>query len=323
MSTAINSPIHPIQFSSEFQYDELRLEQFWQRVTQDQLFINPQISLAYCYIKHPRPNKTIVISNGRIESYLKYKEFIFDMYHLGYSIYAIDHRGQGLSSRLTQNPHQGHVEKFEDYIDDFECFIKQVVHPEQHEALFLVGHSMGSAIATLYLERKPTTFNAAVFSAPMYGIKLPFNKQYVYKLIKLLDNGSSHSPNYVLGGKNYHPPKFEKNELTHSRERYQQFRKLYQQQPELQLGSPTNRWLMEALIACEKAIVICKNSTIPILILQAEEDTVVDNQAQEQAVGQNSRLLTIANARHEIFIEQDAARNEALNNLHKFFQIHS
>ncbi len=312
-----------IHFSSETQYDEKRLDQFWQQVTEGKLNINSKIELAYCFIKHPQANKTIVLSSGRIESYLKYKEFIFDIYHLGYSIYAIDHRGQGLSSRLTQNPHQGHVEKFDDYIDDFECFINKIVKPEQDESLFLVGHSMGSAIAALYLERAPMTFKAAVLSAPMFGIRLPFGTQFTYRLVKLLDNGSTDTPNYVLGGKDYHPVVFEKNELTHSQIRYQEFRKLYQHQPQLQLGSPTNRWLTEAITASQRAVVASRNTTTPILILQAEKDTIVDNQAQEQAIGQNSQLLTIVNARHEIFIEQDTARNKALNNLHEFFQIHS
>ena len=32
-------------------------------------------------------------------------------------MFALDHRGQGLSERLTDNPHQGYVGKFEDYVE--------------------------------------------------------------------------------------------------------------------------------------------------------------------------------------------------------------
>ncbi|MCG9697997.1 alpha/beta fold hydrolase [Shewanella sp. Isolate11] len=323
MSTDVNTDINPqMHFSSESQYDEKRLNQFWHQVTQAKLPISADISLAYCYINHPQSDKAIVISSGRIESYLKYKETIFDLYHLGYSVYAVDHRGQGLSSRLTTNPHQGHVGKFEDYIDDFEYFIDTVVTPAAHTSLFLLGHSMGSAIATLYLKRAPKTFKAAVLSAPMYGIRLPIHPHFIYWLAKLLDNGSAKEPNFVIGGKNYHPAVFEQNELTHSQVRYQQFRMLYQQRPELQLGSPTNHWLQQAIIASRKALIAAQQSTTPILILQAEYDSIVDNNAQTRAISEHCKLVTIANARHEIFIEKDAVRDEALSRLDAFFSSH-
>ncbi|NRD72036.1 alpha/beta fold hydrolase [Shewanella sp. VB17] len=330
MSRALNPQaclqpqVPQLTFSSEQALNTLKQQDFWDNVTQSVIKTHDNITLAYALIEHPQSHKAIVISNGRVESYLKYQELIFDLYHQGYSIYAIDHRGQGLSSRITANPHQGHIDKFSTYVDDFSYFMDMVVIPKQHQALFLVGHSMGSAIGTLYIETHPTIFNAAVFSAPMYGIKLPVSQSAIRWLAQKLDTTSdSKAPNYVLGGKDYTPDKFANNDLTRSQLRYHHYRRLYQRQPTLQLGSPTNHWLIESIDVLEQTIQAAKNSPIPILILQADEDTIIDNAAQHRAVGNVCQLVNIPHARHEIFMEQDESRNMALTALVDFLQTHS
>jgi len=37
---------------------------------------------------------------------------------LGFDVLIIDHRGQGRSGRLLADPHLGHVNRFNDYVDD-------------------------------------------------------------------------------------------------------------------------------------------------------------------------------------------------------------
>ncbi|WP_065188847.1 alpha/beta fold hydrolase [Shewanella woodyi] len=311
-------------FSSEHALNTAEQQAFWQTVTQSVIKTSDNINLAYAYVAHPGSTKAIVISNGRVESYLKYQELIFDLYQQGYSIYAIDHRGQGLSSRTTANTHQGHIDRFDTYVEDFALFIDEIVTPNQHQELFLVGHSMGGAIGTLYLDRHPQTFKAAVFSAPMYGIKLPISRRFIRWLAKQLDTSSPNKePNYILGGKDYDPVAFAKNDLTHSQLRYENYRTLYEIHPELQLGSPTNHWLFESIDAGEKTVEAAKKSDTPILILQADEDTIVDNFAQYHAVSDRCMLINIPNARHELFMERDESRNLTLTELINFFDKYS
>ncbi|WP_299796988.1 alpha/beta fold hydrolase [uncultured Shewanella sp.] len=311
-----------IVLSSEQNLDSTEQQAMWSQVTES-VIKNGDISLAYSFIEHPKSRKAIVISSGRIESYIKYRELIFDLYRQGYSIYALDHRGQGLSSRTTDNPQQGHIDRFETYIDDFAHFIETVVKPKGYRDLFLVGHSMGGTIGTLYMERHPDTFRAAAFSAPMYGIKLPVGRRFIRWLARLLDTTDSNKgPNYILGGGDYESVEFAKNDLTHSQLRYENYKKLYQQHPQVQVGSPTNRWLHESIDAAHRAISAARNSPVPILILQADEDTVVDNFAQYHAVGGLCQLLNIPKARHEVYMEKDEARNFAVSALLKFLASH-
>ncbi|WP_228768483.1 alpha/beta fold hydrolase [Shewanella sp. TC10] len=312
-------------FSSEDQLNNDEQQGFWQSVTQSTLE-KDNVSLAYAYIKHADNSKAIVISSGRVESYLKYKELMFDLYQHGYSLYIIDHRGQGLSSRMTDNPHQGHIDNFQTYIDDLNDFIEKVVKPKSHKDLYLVGHSMGGTIGTLYMEQFPATFNAAVFSAPMYGIKLPFKKTFIRSLASLLDTCTdkqpNKQPNYVLGGTDYEPVEFTKNHLTSSKARYQQILDVFQQNPHIQLGSPTNHWLIEAMDAADRAIKAAALSIKPIMVLQAMDDAIVDNAAQNRAENERCQIRRINNCQHEVFIEADEARNHALRTLITFLEQH-
>ncbi|MCL1056372.1 alpha/beta fold hydrolase [Shewanella gelidimarina] len=307
-------------FSSEHHLSSPEQTAFWQQVTQASFKTKDGISLAYASVIQQNSKGTIVLSSGRVESYLKYKELMFDLFQQGYDLFAIDHRGQGLSSRTTVNPHQGHIDKFQRYVDDFGEFIDKIVKPVPEKNYFLVAHSMGGAIGTLYLSQQPGVFKAAVLSAPMYGIKLPLPKRFIRKLASLLDNNNSQQPNYILGGKGYHAPAFEKNDLTNSKLRYDDYRDLYQKEPKLQLGSPTNRWLVESIDAGENAIKAAQNINIPLLILQAEEDTIVSNAAQKRASTGFCKLIKIPYARHEIFMERDKARNTALTALLNFIE---
>jgi len=304
--------------SSERNLNSTEQQKMWSQVIESVIKMG-DISLAYSSIEHPKSQRAIVISSGRIESYLKYRELIFDLYRQGYSVYTLDHRGQGLSSRTTQNPHQGHIDTFDTYIDDFAHFIDVVVKPKKYHDLFLVAHSMGGTIGTLYMDKHPNTFKAAAFSAPMYGIKLPIGRRFIRWLAQLLDTTDSNKgPNYVLAGNDYKDVEFAKNDLTHCQLRYDNYKKLYQQHPELQVGSPTNRWLHESIDAGERAILAAQRSQVPILILQADEDTVVDNLAQCRAVGGHCQLIKIPHARHEVFMEKDESRNLAIDALLKF-----
>ncbi|PMG30557.1 alpha/beta hydrolase [Shewanella sp. 10N.286.52.C2] len=309
-----------LSFSSEQQLNNDEQQQFWQAVTQAKLR-QDNADIAYAFVRNPTTNKAIVISSGRVECYLKYKELMFNIYQQGYSVYILDHRGQGLSSRSQKNNHQGHIDKFQTYIDDFHVFIKQIVQPQAHDALYLVGHSMGGTIGTLYMGQYPSTFNAAVFSAPMYGINLPMNKGFIRSLAKLLNTYTADKePNYVIGGKNYNATSFADNELTHSQNRYQASIALFEQNPQIQLGSPTNNWLLEAITAADNATQVAATSIKPILILQATEDTIVDNAAQDRAENNLCQLQRIHSSRHEIFMEVDEVRNQALTSMFAFLE---
>ena len=61
---------------------------------------------------------------GVKQSYLLYEETLFDFARQGFNLYMMDHRGQGLSERLTPDSHVGHVNDFYNYTLDLNIFIE-------------------------------------------------------------------------------------------------------------------------------------------------------------------------------------------------------
>lgn len=276
-------------------------------------------------MRQATPSPAMIVCNGRVESYLKYRELAIDFFELGYSVYLLDHRGQGLSERMTQDHHQGHVVDFNDYIEDLAKFIADIIVPNQHTQHILLGHSMGGAIAARYIETCPHVIDKLILASPMFGIVLPLPVALVQLLTRVMQyygERISSEPTYVIGGQPYVANPFDKNGLTHSRERYQEFQDLYQLHPEIQLGAPTNQWLAQAMDAALLCIEQAHMITIPTLLLQAASDTIVKNSEQDAFAAQMAtdliKLVKVDDARHELFFEQDCYRQQALSAILNF-----
>lgn len=307
------------------------LNAFWQQQAKLGKFATTDgLELPYARLSHPEHQKAIILVNGRTESYLKYQELAYDLFNNGYNVYLYDHRGQGLAPRLLQDPLMGYVADFDDYVQDLEQFVQQVVLLEPVNSLYLLSHSMGGTISALWLSKTQVRLQAATLSSPMMGIYLgPLPRWLADGLIATLDTGCrwlGREACYAPGqGGGYVEVPFEDNELTHSELRYRLFRELYRQQPELQLGGASLTWLQQALKAGDRTIASASRIATPLLVLQAGNDVVVDNRAQNrfcQALAhcQGGAPLLIKDASHELFIERDQQRQQALNAALSFFE---
>ncbi len=97
------------------------------------------------------PKAVVIIVHGFCEHGGRYGRMAVDLYQHDYAVYAADLRGHGRS--LGQ---RAWVRRFDEYLDDLQLVFEHVAHKYPQLPLFLFGHSMGGAIATLYcLERKP------------------------------------------------------------------------------------------------------------------------------------------------------------------------
>lgn len=301
------------------------IEGFWHNHVQTGEFQGvDNLSLAYAYVLHPQARGTVLISSGRIEGYLKYKETLFDLYQNHFNVFALDHRGQGLSGRMSRNPQQGLVTDFDDYVSDLKTFYDGWVRPASAQPPFLLGHSMGAAIGTLYLLKYPRDFQAAAFSAPMYGIKSPIPLFVARALIQVglrLNKLLSERPWYFIGQSDYLALPFALNQLTHSPLRYRLFREEYEKQPTLKLGGVTFQWLAAALKAMTHIEQQAHRLDTPLLVLQAGADSVVDNRKQDRIceLMPHCRRRCFEGARHELLMEEDKHRVPALTAILRFF----
>ena len=84
----------------------------------------------------------IVISHGFCECLDKFKELIYYFIEMGYSVYAIEHRGHGRSGCLSKkNKTQVNIDKFQYYIEDLKTFLDKIV-VEDGVDLYLYAHSI-------------------------------------------------------------------------------------------------------------------------------------------------------------------------------------
>ena len=303
------------------------LPDFWrQHAVEGEFKGKDGVTIRYAALRQAKVDRAILIVNGRVESYLKYQELAWDLWRQGYSLYLIDHRGQGMSDRMLDDPQKGYVDQFDDYVVDLKQFHDQIIMADQPAKLFLLAHSMGGAISARYLERWPDDIKAAVLSSPMLGINLGGLPKWLAKgLASTIGTvgGWFGEPPYGPGQSAYQDHGFADNELTHSQPRYQAFRQIYEQHPQIKLGGATAHWIYQGITGADAAIADAGAIKTPLLVLQAGNDSVVDNTAQDRfctiAKCEGGKPLRIEGAWHELFIESDDKRQPALTAMVDFF----
>lgn len=297
---------------------------FWQSGEFSRFLGTNDIEIAFAkFIRHGA-NRSVVISPGRCESYLKYQELAFQLAQLGCNIFIIDHRGQGLSGRMASNRQKGHVDDFDHYAHDLNSFITSQVLPYciNDEKPYLLAHSMGGAIAIRTLQLYPDIVHSALLNSPMIAINTGGIPNWLARTIARLGLGLnqkiSKEPWYFFGQGDYQAKLFGDNELMQSRERYARFINLYEKHGELKLGGVTFSWLSQALQANLTIFSNLDKIVNPITLIQAGADTIVDNQAQQQFIKQLNKIGNpayfhiIEHARHETLFELDIYRDQAL-----------
>ena len=299
---------------------------FWETHAQSGNFIGVDNKRIHTVNIRTGNNKAIVICQGRNESALKYKELAFDLHRQGYDLFFIDHRGQGLSQRLGGDKHRAHIKRFQDYVSDLNTYVESLTLTTQYQHTFLLSHSMGATISTLYLEQYTHPFNACIVLSPMFSINLgmPISlAKLITRTYSILDHWFLKHPCYIFHGQGYHTKQFEKNQLTSSELRFKISNSIFIDHPETQLGSPTMHWVSESINATHQAIKNANKINVPVLSIQAGADTIVSNIGQEHFFANlpqsnNNEFMVIASAKHEILIEQDEYRIPALNKVLEF-----
>lgn len=305
---------------------------FWRQRQEGEFTGVGKVMIRYARFISPQHDKVILLSPGRIESYVKYPELAWDLFHSGYDVVIIDHRGQGRSGRLLQDSHRGHVELFDFYVDDLQTLYQREIASRPYRQRYALAHSMGGAVLTLMLARQPSAFDAAVLASPMFGISLPLPLWMAHRILDWAEKRPVFREGYAVGTGKWQPRPFSINQLTHSRERYRRNLRFYADDPGLRVGGPTWHWVRESVQAGRRILTTAKDISTPLLLLQAGEDKVVDNLAQDQfcqamtAAGQpceGGKPQVIAGARHEILFEKDSMRTEALEAILAFFARHA
>ncbi|WP_022942520.1 alpha/beta fold hydrolase [Psychromonas hadalis] len=326
----INILNNPFKLSSETALTNnynAEILQFWKSNAKSSYFQGVDNKRVHTISVTAGNNKVIVISQGRNESVLKYKELAYDLNRQGYDVFLIDHRGQGFSERFGGDQHRGYVVNFQDYVDDLNQYVSSLQLDKKYQQRYLLSHSMGGAISALYLQQVKHPFQASVFFSPMLSIDLAGLPSWLAKIITYSSaevcNWFSDKACYVPMGEPYSTKIFADNHLTHSETRFYSSQIDFETHPETQLGDPTMRWVATSISATEQAIENAHKINIPILIIQAGADEIVTSTGQTDFFNnvtycKFNQFLTLQDAKHEILLERDNVRLDALNHALQF-----
>lgn len=266
------------------------------------------------YYEHFRcddPKGVIVISHGFTESIRKFTESVYYMLQAGYEVWGLDHRGHGRSWRENENPYVVHVSRFEDYVLDLRYLAEKLALPQAGNLpMFLYCHSMGGCVGAWLIEKCPTLFQKAVLSSPMLGLsfgKIPVPVMAAAARLKGIGDRKKEPLNPISA---FEPDSFE-NSAGSSRCRYEYYIARRLGDPALQTTGPSIGWGLQAVRACAR-VTSPKNAakiTIPVLLLQAGEESLVNPDAQNAFASQvpSCRLRRVEGMKHELYMTDSEA----------------
>ena len=269
------------------------------------------------------PKGVILISHGFTETAEKYKECAYYFLNSGYHVYILEHCGHGRSYRLNTDLSLVHIDRYERYVDDLLLTARTIhkTHPEL--PLYLYAHSMGGGIGVGSCRCEPEMFHKIILSSPMISTSTGTIPWTVAKLIAYLFCLIGKSGDYVPG----HRP-FQGEELFEDSASTQSPLSILPKLPSARAAVPNECRLRLALSDRPSESLLLKEAThkinIPLLLLQAENDTFVSARAQEEFIAglrqhhTPVRLIKLPNTKHEIYQSNNNVLSDYWNTIRTF-----
>jgi lysophospholipase len=263
-----------------------------------------------------------VIAGGFGDFIEMHFETVRDLAARGFGVWCFDWRGQGGSVRPERWPARPRARHFDRDAADLADFVTSRVTSRLPRVL--IAHSMGGAIALLCLAENPGLFDAAVLSAPMFGLRIgklpPTALRCVTGPIRFSGLGAGYVPGTPRWRKRAPTPATSR--VSSDAERCRLRYAWQSANPALRLGRATYGWLDTALglIARIGKPEFLDGIATPILVGIAGREIVVSTKAQRRA----ARLLphcTVAelpDSKHQPFLERDPTRNAWLEQIDRF-----
>lgn len=291
---------------------------------EERTFITQDGASLFCvYYRADAPRGSVTILHGMGESAEKYHELCYYFLQNGLSVFVFDQRGHGRSTREAQRG-VVHIRNFEQYVQDFADVISANLD-SLPTPRYLFAHSMGGAVAALYLERGGNVFEKAWLSSPAISVKIKGTPRALVRLIcaSACATGQGHKRVHTM--KAPLPPEKEtcSGSSCASIARFEAYRAVKLGDARLHAAKPSYAWLRAAMRATSRMLrqKQLRHVCTPVRILAAEQDHLVELDAQRAfARGiQDGEICEIAHARHELFNERDCICHPYFNDLLDYF----
>lgn len=265
----------------------------------------------------------VLILEGRTESHKKYREVIYDLYKSGYDTAIMDWVGQGASDHISSVNHQyGHIDSFETYKKDISILLEQRKFKmiRGQKPIYVLAHSMGANIASLYAAENPDVFSKMALISPMLDIRTdPFPESvavFILKVLNFIGRGEHKAPFTGEFSPN------EENTVTSSEVRRRLFFAERVAYKDHIVGPPTSGFALEAIKATRDMRSTAEKLKNPIMMFQAGDDSIVKTEGQDFVCSRAAlcEKILFEKGKHELLMEKDDIRDEIFERLSKFFK---
>ena len=252
------------------------------------------------------PVGTVFIVHGFTENALKYSELIFSLLHQGFSVVAYDQRGHGRSWRADGIPDISvtHVDHFSEYVEDLQI-IYDTYRKSMPSPCFLFAHSMGGAVASLFLERGNHDVAGAVFSSPMIAPYIRSVPVPVASALSSIASFMGRGKRWPFFMKPYSGPEDFSTSCATDPDRFAWYDAIKASRAEFRNSVPSYRWSYEAVHVTDQILAsgAPESITCPVILFSAETDFSVEREPQQVFISRvrNGQFIPVSGARHEIF----------------------
>jgi alpha-beta hydrolase superfamily lysophospholipase len=248
---------------------------------------------AQAWLPDGEPRAVVVVSHGLAEHGGRYAALAQRLVARNYAVYALDHRGHGRSPGGRAN-----IERFAYVVSDLGTFIGRAQRQHPGHPAFLIGHSMGGAIALGCALQFPDALKGLVLSAPALAVgqDAPALRTWLVRLLSAVAPG--------VGALKLPASAISRDPAVVS---------AYERDPLVYRGAVPARTLAELLAAMEEFPDRASRLRIPVLVQHGTADSLVPYSANRPvyaALGP-SKLRTVRTYEglfHEIYNEPERDR---------------
>ena len=272
---------------------------------QEDTFTNAEDIKIFYQSWHPdgAPKAVVQFMHGYASHSGRVSNIVNELVPRGYVVYAADHQGHGKSGERF-----AYVKKYEDFVEDQKIFFDLIEEKEPNLPHFIMGHSMGSAIARLYCAKYPEGLKGLVLSGA--GIKEAGKSPIIKGLAKFL---------------NLFIPKKAPLTIDVSEEisRDPEVVKAYQDDP-LVIKKPTVRMGVVLLKVFKKANEVADQIKVPTLMQSGSKDSLIlETQELADLMTMEDKTVKIYEGLyHEVYNELEKDRKVVLKDLGDWLDNH-
>lgn len=268
-------------------------------------------NLNYYVATPDNPKASLTIVHGLSEFFGKYHEFIWYLYQAGFKVFFLELRGHGYSGGKLKDPQLVHIDDYNTYVEDLNCFVESVVVPESEGLkMLLFAHSMGGAVSTLYLEKHPGFFKSAILSSPMLKMKAGNINIFVETILRLYAKLFMKTKSLAPNQKRFNPNTAFETSSAGSRPRFDYQLNQRKKDDHFQMTGATYGWALASLKVHRDIFRHIDKIRIPVDVFTAGCDHLIDPVGYEmfKEKVKQAKFHDFENSRHEIFNSDEASR---------------